>query len=177
MVCQEHYPETNLLRQVEGIGVLTALTFVLTLEDPSRFAKSRSVGAYPWGLCPPETTQGIEILRNASSTILSATPIGAKNGRGKWLNERGDEAEAKLCQREEVSVTGTRAATTLKSGGWPRLFLPDRFGSLMKVSAPYGLGPSSTRRDRSEDCSTWLVVRKRWISSYAPSHHRREWTH
>jgi transposase len=34
------------LRQVEGIGVLTALTFVLTLEDPSRFEKSRSVGAY-----------------------------------------------------------------------------------------------------------------------------------
>ena len=46
MVCQEHYPETDLLRQVEGIGVLTALTFVLTLEDPYRFERSRSVGAY-----------------------------------------------------------------------------------------------------------------------------------
>jgi hypothetical protein len=31
--------------------------------------------------------------------ILSTTPIGAKSGRGKRLNERGDEAEAKLCQR------------------------------------------------------------------------------
>jgi transposase len=49
MVCQEHYPETKLLRQVEGVGVLTALTFVLTLEDPYRFEKSRTVGAYPWG--------------------------------------------------------------------------------------------------------------------------------
>ncbi len=28
------------------MGVLTALTFVLTLEDPSRFAKSREVGVY-----------------------------------------------------------------------------------------------------------------------------------
>jgi hypothetical protein len=28
--------------------------------------------------------------------------------------------------REEVKTTGsTAAATTLKSGGWPRLFLPD----------------------------------------------------
>ena len=41
-----NYPETELLRQVEGIGALTALTFVLTLEDPYRFEKSRSVGAY-----------------------------------------------------------------------------------------------------------------------------------
>jgi len=34
------------LRQVEGVGALTALTFVLTLEDPSRFVKSRTVGTY-----------------------------------------------------------------------------------------------------------------------------------
>ena len=66
-ICQEHYyPETELLRQVEGVGVLTALTFVLTLEDPFRFEKSRSVGAYPWDLCLPETNPEIEILRSAS---------------------------------------------------------------------------------------------------------------
>jgi transposase len=46
MHSKEHYPETALMRQVEGIGALTALTFVLTLEDPYRFEKSRSVGAY-----------------------------------------------------------------------------------------------------------------------------------
>jgi transposase len=50
-ISNAHYPETQLLRQVEGIGSLTALTFVLTLEDPYRFAKSRSVGAY-LGLVP-----------------------------------------------------------------------------------------------------------------------------
>src|SRR5215207_4224742 len=32
-ISKEHYPETDLLRQVEGVGALTALTFVLTLED------------------------------------------------------------------------------------------------------------------------------------------------
>src|SRR5215210_328469 len=41
-ISKEHYPETDLLRQVEGIGPLTALTFVLTVEDPHRFEKSRS---------------------------------------------------------------------------------------------------------------------------------------
>ena len=56
-ICQEHYPETDLLRQVEGVGTLTALTFVLTLEDPSRFAKSRTVGAY-LGLVPARDQSG-----------------------------------------------------------------------------------------------------------------------
>jgi transposase len=51
-IAKERYPhETELLRQVEGVGPLTALTFVLTLEDPYRFEKSRSVGAY-LGLVP-----------------------------------------------------------------------------------------------------------------------------
>jgi transposase len=56
-LCQEHYAQTELLRQVEGIGPLTALTFVLTLEDPYRFEKSRSVGAY-LGLVPATDQSG-----------------------------------------------------------------------------------------------------------------------
>jgi transposase len=67
MISKEHYyPETELLRQVEGVGVLTALTFVLTLEDPSRFAKSRSVGAY-LGLCQASNNRETEILRRSAS--------------------------------------------------------------------------------------------------------------
>ena len=53
----ERYPETKLLRQVPGVGPLTALTFVLTLEDPQRFAESRSVGAY-LGLVPGTDQSG-----------------------------------------------------------------------------------------------------------------------
>ena len=45
------------MRQVVGVGVLTALTFVLTLEDPRRFAKSRVVGAY-LGLVPGKDQSG-----------------------------------------------------------------------------------------------------------------------
>jgi transposase len=56
-IAKEHYPETELLRQVEGIGPLTALTFVLTVEDPYRFEKSRSVGAY-LGLVPASDQSG-----------------------------------------------------------------------------------------------------------------------
>ena len=39
--------ETAQLRQVPGVGPITALTFVLTLDDPGRFAKSRDVGCLP----------------------------------------------------------------------------------------------------------------------------------
>jgi transposase len=56
-ISKEYYPETDLLRQVEGIGPLTALTFVLTLEDPSRFERSRSLGAY-LGLVPARDQSG-----------------------------------------------------------------------------------------------------------------------
>lgn len=57
-VCEESYPEeTGLLRQVPGVGALTSLTFVLTLEDSRRFEKSRSVGAY-LGLVPGKDQSG-----------------------------------------------------------------------------------------------------------------------
>jgi len=50
-LCKHDYPQTGALMQVPGVGPVTALTFVLTLEDPQRFARSRQVGAY-LGLCP-----------------------------------------------------------------------------------------------------------------------------
>ena len=56
-LCQERYEETGLLRQIPGVGPITALGFVLTLEDPHRFAKSRDVGAY-LGLRPRQRDSG-----------------------------------------------------------------------------------------------------------------------
>jgi transposase len=51
------YPETEQLRQVSGVGPLIALTFVLTIEDPTRFEKSRDVGCYV-GLRPKRSESG-----------------------------------------------------------------------------------------------------------------------
>jgi transposase len=64
-VCKESYPEeTGLLRQIPGVGALTSLSFVLTLEGPYRFEKSRTVGAY-LGLVPGKriSGEGDEMLR------------------------------------------------------------------------------------------------------------------
>jgi transposase len=54
---RERYPETQQLRQVPGVGPITALSYVLTIEDPRRFARSRSVGAY-LGLRPKRRQSG-----------------------------------------------------------------------------------------------------------------------
>lgn len=53
----EKYPETKWLRQVPGVGPITALAYVLTLEEPSRFEKSRSAGAF-LGLTPRRDQSG-----------------------------------------------------------------------------------------------------------------------
>jgi len=50
-VVQARYPEAQHLQQPKGVGPLTALGFVLLIEDPRRFQRSRQVGAY-FGLVP-----------------------------------------------------------------------------------------------------------------------------
>ena len=51
------YPQTKLLRQVTGVGLITSLGFVLTLETPQRFQKSRTVAAF-LGLVPGRKQSG-----------------------------------------------------------------------------------------------------------------------
>jgi len=56
-LAERSYPEVALLKQVKGVGTLIALTFLLTLEDPHRFRKSRDVGCY-LGLQPGRRNSG-----------------------------------------------------------------------------------------------------------------------
>ena len=56
-LAQKSYPQVALLKQVKGVGTLIALTFLLTLEDPHRFRKSRDVGCY-LGLQPGRRNSG-----------------------------------------------------------------------------------------------------------------------
>jgi transposase len=103
----EHYPETELLRHVSGVGSLTAVTFVLTLEDPQRFAESRSVGAY-LGLAPgtdqtgeqdPQkriSGEGEEMLRrwlvsSAHYTLGPFAPDSDLRRHGQKIASRGGE--------------------------------------------------------------------------------------
>ncbi len=105
------YPESAALRQIAGVGSLTSLAFVLTLEDPARFAQSRQVGAYlgltpgtrQSGECDPQmhiTREGDPFLRQllvqAAHYILG--PFGPDcelRRHGLRLAQRGGKAAKK----------------------------------------------------------------------------------
>lgn len=56
-MCKNAYPETALLQEVNGVGEVTSLAFILTIDNPERFAKSRDVGPY-LGLVPKQYDSG-----------------------------------------------------------------------------------------------------------------------
>src|SRR5713101_2634801 len=56
-IAQEVHPEVALLKQVKGVGTLIALTYVLTLDDPHRFRRSRDAGCF-LGLRPGRRNSG-----------------------------------------------------------------------------------------------------------------------
>lgn len=56
-MCMQHYPEAKRLQQVPGVGPVTALCYVLTIEDPIRFRKSRQIGPF-LGLTPRRDQSG-----------------------------------------------------------------------------------------------------------------------
>jgi transposase len=72
-VCEKKYPETDRLRQIKGVGPITALAFVLILEDPARFKNRRAVGAY-LGLTPKKQSSGSQDpqlrISKAGDTLL-----------------------------------------------------------------------------------------------------------
>jgi transposase len=56
---KEEYPETAAIETIDGVGPLTALTFVLVLDnDRTRFRRSRDVGCFI-GLRPKQRDSGM----------------------------------------------------------------------------------------------------------------------
>lgn len=53
----ERHPAAQKVAQIPGVGELTALAYVLTIEDPRRIRRSRSAGAY-FGLVPGTDDSG-----------------------------------------------------------------------------------------------------------------------
>jgi transposase len=104
-IADKHFPETRALRSVPGVGAITALSFVLTLEEPDRFRKSRDVGSY-LGLVPEQSQSGAsspqlgiskagdsylrKLLVGSAQYILG--PLGPDTGLRRWgceLSKRG----------------------------------------------------------------------------------------
>ena len=94
-IARRDYPETKLLQQVSGVGILIALTFVLTVEDASRFEHSRDVGCYV-GLRPKRSDSGesqpqLRITKEGDSYLRKMLVQGAHYILGK----RGPDTDLK----------------------------------------------------------------------------------
>ena len=94
-IARIEYPETKLLRQVNGVGVWIALTFVLTVEDSARFEKSRDVGCYV-GLRPKRSESGqsqpeLRITKEGDRYLRKMLVQGAH----LILNRRGPDTDLK----------------------------------------------------------------------------------
>jgi transposase len=160
-ISKEHYPQTELLRQVEGVGGLTALTFVLTLEDPYRFEKSRCVGAY-LGLVPatdrsgerdPQKRISKEGLRDTEEAAGGQRPL---RPRSLWLRlgseaSRGEDSRPGRQERQETGGGGGRGEEALCALAPP---VGNRRGirsALQRASAPREGGGGLKRGDGSDE--------------------------
>jgi transposase len=87
-LAEKSYPEAALLKQVKGVGTLIALTYILTLEDPRRFRKSRDAGCYV-GLQPGRRNSGqsgpqLHITRQGDSYLRMVLVQGAQHILGPF---------------------------------------------------------------------------------------------
>jgi transposase len=111
------YEDVEVLSQPNGVGVLTALVFLLTLERSDRFKKSRSVGAF-LGLRPRKRQSGEEdpplritkagdqflrrLLVQSANYILG--PFGADSDLRRWGLELAKRGGKKGRRRAKVAV-------------------------------------------------------------------------
>ena len=118
----EQHPETAILRQVQVVGPNLALAYVATLEDPERFASSRTVGNYV-GLAPGQYASGAKtpqlriskrgdrllrrLLVNSASYILG--PFGQDSDlrrygeRIAWGGSQRDRARARIAVARKLA--------------------------------------------------------------------------
>jgi transposase len=113
----KRYPDVDVVSQVSGVGALTALVFLLTIEDKNRFAKSRMVGAF-LGLRPRKSKSGDSdpqlritktgdpfvrrLLVNGANYILG--PFGKESDLRRWGLELAKRGGKNAKKRAKVAV-------------------------------------------------------------------------
>jgi transposase len=92
---QNKYPVAQLLQSINGVGPLTSLTYVLTIDDPKKFPNSRTVGAF-LGLVPRRDQSGNKDkqlpITKAGSKLLRSLLINCAN---YILSEKGEDNQIK----------------------------------------------------------------------------------
>ena len=122
----EKYPQTIYLQQISGVGPITSLYFVLKLENPERFKRTRDIGAFV-GLCPRrdqsgETDKELRIskcgdrylrrlLVGAAQYILG--PFGPESALRDYGRRLAQDGTAKAKKRAVVAVARKLAVLLL----------------------------------------------------------------
>ena len=113
---------------MEGVGALSALAFVLILEDPYRFEKSRAVGAYV-GLVPgteqsgesdPQqriSKEGDELLRRLMVGCAHYI-LGPLRKRFRSPAPRPQDSRSWRQERQEVGAAVARKLSVLLHSLW-----------------------------------------------------------
>jgi len=144
---KQRYPETALLRQVGGVGPITSLAYVLTIEDPKRFSRSRSVGVY-LGMRPRQRDSGERtpqlsiskagdrylrsLLVEGAQYILSIGPDCDLRRYGQRIMERGGRAPY---QRAIVAVARKLAVLLHSLWRTAEVYEPLRQANLTQAAA------------------------------------------
>lgn len=113
----DRYPDAELLRQVDGVGAITAVAYILTLDDRARFKKSRKVGAF-LGLRPAKKKSGKKdpelritkagdnylrrLLVNCAHYILG--PFGKDSDLRSWGLELASRGKKNAKKRAVIAV-------------------------------------------------------------------------
>lgn len=127
----KRYPDVDVLSQPHGVGTLTALAFLLTVEDKTRFKSSRMAGAF-FGLRPRRNQSGAvdkqlhitkagdpfvrRLLVNCANFIIG--PFGKDSDLRRWglaLAQRGGKnarRRAKVAIARKLAVLMHRLWTT-----------------------------------------------------------------
>ena len=120
-LAQAGYPQVALLTQIKGVGTLIGLTFLLTLEEPHRFRKSRDVGGY-LGLQPGRRNSGqsepqMHISKEGDPYLRTLLVQGAQHILGlfgvdcdlrRW---RGEAGGTRRTERKEDASTARQPAS------------------------------------------------------------------
>jgi transposase len=113
----KRYPDVVAVSQINGVGVLTALVFILTIADKNRFKKSRMAGAF-LGLRPRKSQSGKgdpelritksgdpftrRLLVNGANYILG--PFGQESDLRRWGLELAKRGGKNAKKRAKVAV-------------------------------------------------------------------------
>ena len=125
-IARTKYPEVELMTQIHGVGWLTALTFRLTISDPTRFERSRDVGCY-LGLRPKRNQSGEQdpdlgiskagnermrrLLVNCAHHIIG--PFGVDSDLRRWGLKLAEDSRGRGAKKRAVVAVARKLAVLM----------------------------------------------------------------